>query len=70
MTDDELEKINRYLNYTFKTDGFLLKKRKQIDDSCEVYLNDEFLGLIYKESEEGEDDFQFHMSILKEDLKK
>ena len=48
----------------------LLKKRKQIDDSCEVYLNDEFLGLIYKESEEGEDEFQFHMSILKEDLKK
>ena len=69
MTDKELDQINKYLNDTFKTDGFSVKKRKQIDDSCEVYLNDEFLGLIYKETEDGEDDFQFHMTILKEDLK-
>ncbi len=68
MTDDELIKIRNYLNKTFNTEEFVLKKRKAIDDSCEVYLKDEFLGLIYKENEEGEDDYQFHMSILKEDL--
>ncbi len=68
MTDDELINIRNYLNKIFNTQEFVLKKRKSIDDSCEVYLNDEFLGLIYKESEDGEDDYQFHMSILKEDL--
>ena len=70
MTDQELEKIRNYLNKIFNTDGFIIKKRKSIDDSCEVYHNEEFLGLIYKENEEGEEDYQFHMTILKEDLKK
>ncbi len=68
MTDDELISIRNYLNKIFNTQEFVVKKRKSIDDSCEVYLNDEFLGLIYKESEDGEDDYQFHMTILKEDL--
>ena len=68
MTDDELINIRNYLNKIFNTQEFVVKKRKSIDDSCEVYLNDEFLGLIYKESEDGEDDYQFHMTILKEDL--
>ena len=70
MTDQELEKIRNYLNKIFNTDSFIVKKRKSIDDSCEVYHNEEFLGLIYKENEEGEEDYQFHMTILKEDLTK
>lgn len=68
MTDDELINIEKYLNKVFRTDGFIIKKRKSIDDSCEVYIEDEFVGLIYKETEEGEEDYQFHMTILKEDL--
>ncbi len=68
MTDDELKSIENYLAKMFKNDDFELKKRKSIDDSCEVYLTNEFLGLIYKETDEGEEDFQFHMTILKEDL--
>ena len=68
MTDQELEKIRDYLNKIFNTDDFIVKKRKTIEDSCEVYHNEEFLGLIYKENEEGEEDYQFHMTILKEDL--
>ena len=68
MTDQELEKIRNYLNKIFNTDDFIVKKRKSIEDSCEVYLKEEFLGLIYKENEEGEEDYQFHMTILDEDL--
>ena len=70
MTDQELEKIRNYLNKIFNTDDFIVKKRKSIEDSCEVYHNEEFLGLIYKENEEGEEYYQFHMTILKEDLAK
>ncbi|MEE2695102.1 MAG: DUF3126 family protein [Pseudomonadota bacterium] len=69
MTEVELAKIKSYLNKTFKTENFLVKKRKSIDDSCEIYFEDEFIGLIYKEMEEGEQDYQFHMTILNEDLK-
>ena len=68
MTDLELEKIKKYLNKIFNTHDFVVKKRKSIEDSCEVYHRQEFLGLIYKENEEGEEDYQFHMTILKEDL--
>ena len=68
MTDQELEKIRNYLNKIFNTRDFIVKKRKSIEDSCEVYHNEEFLGLIYKENEEGEEDYQFHMTILKDDL--
>ena len=70
MTDHELEKIKNYLNKIFNTDDFIVKKRKSIEDSCEVYHKNEFLGLIYKEIEEDEEDYQFHMTILKEDLTK
>ncbi len=69
MTEDELNNIENYLNKTFKTNHFEVKKRKSIEDSCEIYLEEEFIGLIYKETDEGEEDYQFHMTILKEDLK-
>ncbi len=69
MTEDELNNIENYLNKVFKTDHFQVKKRKSIEDSCEIYLEEEFLGLIYKETDEGEEDYQFHMTILKDDLK-
>ena len=70
MTEDELNNIENYLNKTFKTNHFEVKKRKSIEDSCEIYLEEEFIGLIYKETDEGEEDYQFHMTILKDDLKK
>ena len=68
MTELEIQKIEDYLNDKFQTSGFKTKKRKSIDDSCEVYFGDEFIGLIYLENDEGEISYQFHMSILKEDL--
>ncbi len=69
MTDKELNSIESYLNNVFKTKLIVVKKRKSISDSCEIYLDNEFLGLIYKETEDGEEDYQFHMTILKDDLK-
>ena len=68
MTEYEIKQIQDYLNHKFKTDKFLIKKRKTIEDSCEVFIDDEFIGLVYLEDEEGEISYQFHMTILKEDL--
>ena len=34
----------------------------------EIFLDDEFIGLVYVEDDEGEISYQFHMTILKEDL--
>lgn len=68
MDSFEIKKINAFFNKQFNTNGFTLKLDKNNTDSAEVYLNDEFLGLIYKDDEDGEIAFQFHMTILDEDL--
>lgn len=68
MDEQKLQKIQDYLNRVFKSNDFITKKRKNIDDSCEIYIGNEFLGLIYEETEENETAYQFHMTILDEDL--
>ena len=69
MNDIKLKKIQSYLNKLFDTEHFVVKKRKNIEDSLEIYIKDEFLGLIYEEIDENEKAYQFHMTILDEDLK-
>ena len=69
MNDIKLKKIQSYLNNLFDTEHFVVKKRKNIEDSLEIYMKDEFLGLIYEEIDENEKAYQFHMTILDEDLK-
>lgn len=68
MKDFEQKQIKEYLNKKFQTNNFSVRERKSIEDSFEIYLGDEFLGLIYKEDEDGEIAYQFHMTILSEDL--
>ena len=69
MDDIKQKKIQSYLNNLFDTEHFVVKKRKNIEDSLEIYIRDEFLGLIYEEIDENEKAYQFHMTILDEDLK-
>ena len=68
MDDVKQKKIQSYLNNLFDTEHFVVKKRKNIEDSLEIYIKDEFLGLIYEEIDENEKAYQFHMTILDEDL--
>ena len=69
MDDTKLKKIQNYLNNLFDTEHFQVKKRKNIEDSLEIYIKGEFLGLIYEEIDENEKAYQFHMTILDEELK-
>ena len=64
MNDKKLIQIQNYLNNLFDTENLVLKKRKNIEDSLEIYIKDEFLGLIYEEIDENEKAYQFHMTIL------
>ena len=68
MDTFEIKKISDYFNKQFKSKNFSLKIDKNNNESAEVYYNDEFLGLIYKDDEDGEVAYQFHMTILDEDL--
>jgi hypothetical protein len=37
-------------------------------DSAEVYVGEEFIGVIFLDDEEGDRSFNFQMAILAEDL--
>ncbi len=69
MNDEYIKKLNCYLLKLFQTKGLSVKGRPKKSDSAEVYINDEFIGIIYID-DENEDDisFSFQMSILENDL--
>ena len=67
MTDADLKRVQAHLQTTFGNAKIVLKLRTKQKDSAEVYVGEEFVGLVYKdEDEDGSYDFQ--MSILGEDL--
>jgi hypothetical protein len=68
MTRDELSQLETYLRKTFKTDTIEIRARPKKKDSAEVYIDDEFVGVIYRDDEDGEISYQFQMAILDFDL--
>ena len=66
MKPDEILKLDRYFKRVFQNPNIEIKARPRKEDSCEVYIGDEFLGLVYKDEEEG--DYNFSMAILDIDL--
>ena len=65
---DDLVKLRNYFIQTFGNEAFQLKIREKAPDSIEVLLNGEFIGVIYKDEDEGETSFDFNMAILDIDL--
>ncbi|MEE2759955.1 MAG: DUF3126 family protein [Pseudomonadota bacterium] len=68
MTDEEQARVQKYLRDKFGNQDITLRDRPQADGSVEVYLGEEFIGVIYKDDEEGDVSFDFNMSILDFDL--
>lgn len=68
MKPEELKKIDAYFKRTFNNQDLQIKARPRKDDSAEVYLGDEFLGLVYKDEDDGELSYNFSMAILDVDL--
>ncbi len=68
MRPDELKTLNTYFQKIFKTPGLVVKARPKKDDSAEVYIGAEFLGVLYRDEDEGELSYNFNMAILDIDL--
>lgn len=68
MTPQELTKIETYLRNTFQTQTIEVRARPKKKDSAEVYIGDEFIGVLYRDDEDGEVSYQFQMAILELDL--
>lgn len=65
---EEMSRLQNYLTKTLKCQGFALKKREKVGDSVEVLLDGEFVGVIYKDTEDGETSYDFNMAILESDI--
>ena len=69
MTRDEVAKLEKYLQKLFGLKTIRVKGRPKQEDSAEVYIGDEFVGVLYRDDEDEEDlSYQFQMSILDFDL--
>ena len=68
MTDEEQARVQKYLREKFSKTDITLRERPQADGSVEVYIGEEFVGIIYKDDEDGDVSFDFNMSILEFDL--
>ena len=67
MKPEEIRKLEAYLKRSLNP-ALVVKARPRKDDSAEVYLNDEFLGLVYRDDEDGDLSYNFSMAILEVDL--
>ena len=68
MTPHEIVRVQAYLRKVFGTKTLSVRKRPMKEDSAEVYVGEEFIGVLYREEEDGELSYQFQMAILDLDL--
>jgi len=68
VTADELKRVEAYMRKTFGNRAIEVRGRQKAADAAEVYLGDEFLGVVSKDTDDGEVCFQFNMTILDIDL--
>jgi len=64
---DEIIKLDAYFTRLFN-DKMVVKARPRKDDSAEVYVGDEFLGIVFRDDEDGDLSYNFSMAILDVDL--
>jgi hypothetical protein len=67
LTRTEIWRLEKYLRNLFRLDTITLLERPQ-QDSVEVHVGGEFIGLIYKDEEDGDVAYNLNMSILEMDL--
>lgn len=68
MNHPEIIKLQNFLQKKFNNRNLDVRPRNKQNDSVEVYLGDEFLGLIYVDDEDGDRSYNFQMAILDVDL--
>lgn len=68
MTRAELWRLEKYLRNLFRLDTITVVERPKQQDSVEVHVGGEFIGVLFKDEEDGEISYAFNMAILEQDL--
>lgn len=71
MKADEISQLETYMKRLFDNQTITVRPRPRKDDSAEVYVGDEFIGLMHRDDDDEDDDdlsYNFTMAILEIDL--
>lgn len=67
LKPEEIRKLEAYFKRAINP-SIVVKARPRKDEFAEVYLGDEFLGVVFRDEEDGELSYNFSMAILDIDL--
>jgi hypothetical protein len=68
MTRTDVERVQTYLRRLFGTERIAIVPPAKPGLSVEVAVDDEVIGTIHKDTDEGEVSYSLHLTILEEDL--
>ena len=68
MDVQEVKKLDAYLKKLFGNPRIRVVPRPKKDDSAEVYVGEEFIGVLFVDDEDDERSYNFQMAILGTDL--
>ena len=63
-----LKKIETFFKQKFNNKKIKIEGRANKNDSAEVLIDDEFIGVVFEDNEDGDTCYQFNMTILNEDF--
>lgn len=68
MDVQELKKLDTYLKRLFNNPRIRVVPRPKKEDSAEVYIGEEFIGVLFVDDEDDDKSYNFQMAILETDL--
>ena len=68
MDAQEIKKLDTYLKRLFGNVQLRVVPRPKKDDSAEVYIGEEFIGVLFVDDEDDDRSYNFQMAILETDL--
>ena len=68
MDVQEVRKLDAYLKKLLGNARIRVVPRPKKEDSAEVYVGDEFIGVLFVDDEDSERSYNFQMAILGADL--
>ncbi|WP_081370191.1 DUF3126 family protein [Granulibacter bethesdensis] len=68
MTRTDIDRVQTYLRRLLGTDRIQLIVPPKAGLSVEVAVQDEVIGTIHKDTDDGETSYSVHLTILEEDL--
>ena len=68
MDVQEVRKLDAYLKRVFGNPKIRVVPRPKKDDSAEVYIGEEFIGVLFVDDEDDDRSYQLQIAILEADL--